>query len=120
MPKFADLAERVSVHIALAPVAYVGNTESALFQAVSHLDILRDLATIPEVQSFGNRFLGTGMGARFVESLVPGICDMFLGGCDVEHNPSDPHNVSDEAGTAAVVFLLVRGKGGQALVFLRF
>ena len=84
LPEFRDLARKVRVHIALAPVAYVGNTESLGFQAAAHLDVARNLAQIPELQVFMNQLLGTGTGADLLKSLIPTLCDTLLGDCDKE------------------------------------
>ncbi|UPQ98091.1 lipase [Chloropicon primus] len=104
LPEFADLARRVNVHIALAPVAFVGNTESLLFQAAGHLDVLRVLSANPLIKSFGNTFLGTGVGADFVRSLVPSICGIFLGGCDAEKDRRDAHNALFDGGLPGDLF----------------
>ena len=86
LPEFSEMAEKVRVHIALAPVAFVGNTESILFQAAGHLDVIGNLAQIPDVNVFGNNFLGAGAGSDFIKSLVPSLCSVFLGNCDTEES----------------------------------
>ena len=101
-----ELARKVGVHVALAPVAFVGSTDSALFQVASYLPFLKEVATLPAVQSLGNTLLGTGVGANIVKSLVPGICNIFLGGCDSEKNPSDPHNELFDSGLMGNLFSL--------------
>ncbi|WZN63320.1 lipase [Chloropicon roscoffensis] len=101
-----ELARKVGVHVALAPVAFVGSTDSALFQVASYLPFLKEVATLPAVQSLGNTLLGTGVGANIVKSLVPGICNVFLGGCDSEKNPRDPHNELFDSGLMGNLFSL--------------
>eukprot|EP00212_Chloropicon_laureae_P004099 CAMPEP_0197488940 /NCGR_PEP_ID=MMETSP1311-20131121/3839_1 /TAXON_ID=464262 /ORGANISM="Genus nov. species nov., Strain RCC856" /LENGTH=511 /DNA_ID=CAMNT_0043033155 /DNA_START=199 /DNA_END=1734 /DNA_ORIENTATION=- len=102
MPEFADLQDKVNLHIALAPVAFVGNTESALFQIAGHLDVVRNFALIPELQSFGNTFLGSGAGANMIKALVPTLCDSFLGDCDGD--PNDAHNSIFNTGMMGSLF----------------
>jgi len=102
-PELEEFADRVSIHVALAPVAFVGNTESMLFQMAGQLDVLQDLIGIPSVKSLANSLLGAGGGANMIQSLVPGLCSAFLGGCENDDD-DNPHEFFFNTGMMGSLF----------------
>jgi lysosomal acid lipase/cholesteryl ester hydrolase len=104
LPEFSEMADKVRLHIALAPVAFVGNTESVLFQLAGHLDVISNLALIPDVNVFGNNFLGAGAGSDMIKSLVPSLCSLFLGDCDTEERTGAAHESLFDSGMMGSLF----------------